>query len=643
MKHFIQIFMVVSMINMFRGQAEAQKSIQVTIDSVPQGASIYLEDKAAGALGTTPHRFTLKQGSYTFILEAEGYESFSRAIKVDRSTTFTFSLIKKGGPSTLVVEAAAGSGVAGAEIKINGKAAGNVPLALQVQSGRYLVEVSKQGYETWSEWIDIQKSERRAVLVNLVKTAVGTGTVLVASNIMGAEVFVEGKRADTAPALLEKLTPGKRIVEVRAKGYLAQQKEVIVEEGKTIKVTLELQPDQQTVASSSGTLQILASHKNVEILVDGAVKGMAPVKVEGLAEGSHVIEGRSTGLVPAEQTVQVKKGEIATIKLALKEMVPARQTGAIRVISPVLGAPVYIDGSLAGKTPMLRSQLDPGPHFVTVRREGYDELVQTVEVKPGEVAELQAVLTPSTKAVLTPSTKVEEKQTRPPAETAQQPLLASGNILGLSSYGAHLVGPSYFAADASLGFPYLFEGRLTTGFFSQGTIGMDGGVEFRTYGAISEIGLHTKLRLLERSPLALALLLSLGGGGGPSSRNTAYANLGIVTSVWFKQLVTFSGRAFFNFYTDRLCPSTANPGEVSACRSPQNDLTPTQIRERFAGTRFFLSALLEIPVHQRVNLFFILEGAPFQGNRLAYSDRFADIMPDSDPALYFRLGATFKY
>ena len=37
------------------------------------------------------------------------------------------------------------------------------------------------------------------------------------------------------------------------------------------------------------------------------------------------------------------------------------------------------------------------------------------------------------------------------------------------------------------------------------------------------------------------------------------------------------------------------------------------------------------------------EVPPGQGNRRAYSDPFASIMPDEDPAFYGRLGGTFKY
>jgi len=72
--------------------------------------------------------------------------------------------------------------------------------------------------------------------------------MLVSSNIVGAEVYVDGRRVDDAPALVEQLAPGKHVVEVRAKGHTSTQTEAVVEEGKTTKVAITLKPDQATIA-----------------------------------------------------------------------------------------------------------------------------------------------------------------------------------------------------------------------------------------------------------------------------------------------------------------------------------------------------------------------------------------------------------
>ena len=56
-----------------------------------------------------------------------------------------------------------------------------------------------------------------------------------------------------------------------------------------------------------------------------------------------------------------------------------------------------------------------------------------------------------------------------------------------------------------------------------------------------------------------------------------------------------------------------------------------------------LNASIEVEVTRHLNIIGVFEGAPFQGNRLAYYDAFAEIMPESDPGVYGRLGVTLKY
>ncbi len=207
--------------------------------------------------------------------------------------------------------------------------------------------------------------------------------------------------------------------------------------------------------------------------------------------------------------------------------------------------------------------------------------------------------------------------------------------------------PTFFSADLTLGFPHIFEGRLTTGFFTHKHLRMDGGVEFRTYGAMSEIGVHTRLRFLHLRPFSLAGFFALGGGGGPAARSTFYTKLGVAVTMLFSRRVAFTGRAYFDFYTDRHCPEEHESGELDVCRGLYDEkLVPVnkdEIRNRFDGARFLLNATIEVEVTRHLNIVGIFEGAPFQGNRLAFSDPFADIMPETDPGIYGRLGVTLKY
>ncbi len=230
-----------------------------------------------------------------------------------------------------------------------------------------------------------------------------------------------------------------------------------------------------------------------------------------------------------------------------------------------------------------------------------------------------------------------------------------------------------FTADFGFGYPYFFEGRLTTGLFEKGWFGVDIGIDFRTFGLHNEIGIHSNFRVVNYEPVAISLNLDMGGGG-PNSRETFYFKLGLNLSLWFKRMVTFTARAYLDVSVDDLCDggdvennlvedtemcrfkTKLNQGEEEALKIWVTDgkqpeqLLDQDFRENLRGTftkaRFMLAAILEFPVHEMVNIWVMVEGAPGQGGsngRWAFRELFTSYMLEDDPAIYGRLGATIKF
>src|SRR5882757_5180023 len=73
----------------------------VKIDSAPQGAAVYINDKSCPAVGVTPWEGKLNSADYTVIVEAPGYDLATRPFKVAkvRKTQEMFiPLVKKLDP-----------------------------------------------------------------------------------------------------------------------------------------------------------------------------------------------------------------------------------------------------------------------------------------------------------------------------------------------------------------------------------------------------------------------------------------------------------------------------------------------------------------------------------------------------------------
>src|ERR1700733_453102 len=56
----------------------------VKIDSAPQGAAVYINDRSCPAIGVTPWEGKLNAGDYTVLIEAPGYDLATKPLKVAR-------------------------------------------------------------------------------------------------------------------------------------------------------------------------------------------------------------------------------------------------------------------------------------------------------------------------------------------------------------------------------------------------------------------------------------------------------------------------------------------------------------------------------------------------------------------------------
>lgn len=87
---------------------------------------------------------------------------------------------------------------------------------------------------------------------------------------------------------------------------------------------------------------------------------------------------------PFERTLALAPGKIEAVDIVLA----SRSEGALlRVLSPVTGAAVTIDGNAVGNVPA-ESPIKPGQHRIALRRDGYDPAETSVVVAAGENKEV---------------------------------------------------------------------------------------------------------------------------------------------------------------------------------------------------------------------------------------------------------------
>ena len=682
----------------------------VRIESTPPQAAIVL-DREGCILGYTPWEGKLGRGAVAFTLEKDGFEPVKRSFDVRRTRRLQsvpmVALTAIPDPPKVEITANADQNVFNAQVWVDGQQQGEVPVILTVSEGRHLVEIRKDGFVPFSQWVDVKRDER--VTVNPVLKAVQVdkkGGVLVEADVDGAEVYVDGVRHnDLTPTLISGLIEGPHVIEVRKDPALPWKQTVVVVADQTVKVKGELAA---TMKPPGGTVRVISNAPAARVFLDGFDMGPAPVDLKDVQPGEHVVEVKAEGYLPREERVTVNAGTANVLKLDLQPQpqAAARETGKLKVVSPVPEAVIFVDGERIGTAPQ-EKDLPAGEHFVVVTKPGYKKFEQKVDLDVGQTLTVSAELaaagglrvlsTPAGADVLvdgqvigqTPlnhedvdvgehvvtvrltefydyeqnitieggqrtivSARLEQIDTGPTPDELVREQRA------LSSYSARTLPQGRATIDFASGYPHYIDGQFTVGAARVNDFGFDAGVVFRTFLSRTELGIKARMTFFEQEPFSFGVFALAGGGSNfidDSGRNTLFFQGGALGSLTAFGVMTVTGRAYFDIWSDRHCPEQASADQLDICDPGEYASQATRLsglgfgseaalKEREAGARIMTSVVIEVALWQRWSAWALFEGAPFQSERAAYSNLFSPLMPTTDDiGSYVRLGGTFKF
>ncbi len=642
----IRLTPIAFLVMLVSGVAAAQSphKMRIKIDSQPQQAAIYIDAKEAGIKGYTPATIRLPRGTYKIILELPGFRTIEKPITVTRSEGFIFTLDRQARPAVLDVRASSGNDAAtGAQLFVDGAPVGNVPARVEVSAGKHAIKISKPGFNDYSDTADVGEGDQRQMVIDL-QQAVKKGALLVTSDVPGADVYVDGQKRDTTPALVSDLTEGQHNVEVR-KDPLSWKQVVTVVGSQQLKVQAQLTP----AAPPTGTLRVISAQPGAEVWIDGQLAGNVNSSIPNVPAGQHIVEVHAKGFAPQPLDVTIAAGEQRVVRADMTAQPAVPQMARLRVVTPVPNAEVFIDGASAGPAPFDHNDMAPGKHFVSVRARGYAEWKREVDLDPTQPTTLSAELNSSGSIKILSNVAgatvmldgqivgktplqldnvpagehfIEVRQ--PGFSDAKQPFHIDGGeqkilaadlaplhhghsreelarrMRGMSSFSAVAIDPARFTADIAGGFVPFGQIRLTVGAFRWNWIGMDAGIELRTIGYFTEGGAHAKLQFVQAGPVAIGVDTFIGGGGGPTHRNDFIFELGLPISLLFGDIVRFTAHPYLQVYSDKNCPTY---GDISADASAQdkdvgdsstyhNEMNACKARDGMAGAN---GAMLPAP------------------------------------------------
>jgi formylglycine-generating enzyme required for sulfatase activity len=203
----------------------------VTIGSIPKGASVRLDGKK---VGKTPLELDLFPGRHKVEISADRFKTWRTRLVVKANQPQTLENIR--------LEPADGAfslrtNPAGANVTVGDRYAGKTPLDMPLLADKvHVIRISKAGYEKVVREVKISSGKRKDLTLDLVPIE---GIVFFTVNPEDAELLVNGKSRGTVPREL-RLTTVEHRLEIKKEGYQSFQTKITPRPGfpKELEVTL---------------------------------------------------------------------------------------------------------------------------------------------------------------------------------------------------------------------------------------------------------------------------------------------------------------------------------------------------------------------------------------------------------------------
>ena len=140
--------------------------------------------------------------------------------------------------------------------------------------------------------------------------------------------------------------------------------------------------DPDAFALFRGDLHVQTDPQGAAVFVDGESRGVTPVTVRGIPEGSHVVKLTHRFHEDAVKTVEI----VANTETRIDHAFSAAQ-GTLQIISNPTNALIRLNGeAIEATTPATLTDLPTGAYQVTVDTKYHRDVTRTVDVLPDKVS-----------------------------------------------------------------------------------------------------------------------------------------------------------------------------------------------------------------------------------------------------------------
>jgi hypothetical protein len=159
------------------------------------------------------------------------------------------------------------------------------------------------------------------------------------------------------------------------------------------------------VTEVMGMLNLYSRPANAEVVIDGKSLGYTPLFNYELAPGTYTVKFSHQGTI-SEHKITITAGETTEYTHRFEGF------GSLNIKTTRSGSDIYVNGDLAGQSPLLLEGLLPGTYKIVARKRGYATAEKTVTLEKEEhqevlltIKRLDLITDPDQKSSPTPSSR----------------------------------------------------------------------------------------------------------------------------------------------------------------------------------------------------------------------------------------------
>ena len=218
----------------------------ITIDSIPDNASVLVDGKA---VGSTPTTLELLAGDHNIELKAERFKPWRTRLVVEANHPQVLDTVRlQPADGTLTLQ----TNPSGANVMLSNTFAGQTPTKLNLSADTtHLIQLSKAGYKTEIRKVTVGSAASKTLTVKLTPKL---GIIHLVVAPADAEIIVDGKPRGKVPRQLRLLAVEHRL-EIKKKGYQPYRTRITPRPGfpQEIAVTLVKQSSAENVRTDTIT------------------------------------------------------------------------------------------------------------------------------------------------------------------------------------------------------------------------------------------------------------------------------------------------------------------------------------------------------------------------------------------------------